>query len=116
MNSEQGELYEKIQTFTIDRPDVEFPFSQRLARDNNWSLDYAEQAIDEYKKFIFLSVAAGHPVTPSDQVDQVWHLHLTYTRSYWGDLCQQILPEPLHHDPTLGGDAEDDKFWDWYRQ
>ena len=114
MNSEQIDLYAKIQAFLIDQPDVEFPFSQRLARDNSWSLEYTERVIEEYKKFIFLAVAAGHPVTPSDQVDQVWHLHLSYTRSYWEDLCQNVLPAPLHHDPTLGGYVEDEKFYDWY--
>lgn len=89
-------------------------FSQRLARDNSWTLQYAQKAIEEYKKFAFLAVAAGHPVTPSDQVDQVWHLHLTYTRSYWDEFCSQVLRTRLHHDPTLGGQAENQKFDSWY--
>jgi hypothetical protein len=79
-------------------------------------LEYAQRAIAEYKKFAFLAVAVGHPVTPSDQVDQVWHLHLTYTRSYWEEFCPQILQIPLHHDPTRGGHSENQKFEDWYSQ
>jgi hypothetical protein len=114
MDSEQAELYARIRSFSIDRPEAQLSFSQRLARDNGWSLDYAVQVIDEYKNFIFLAVTAGHPVTPSDQVDQVWHLHLSYTRSYWDEFCPQVLQTALHHEPTLGGQAESQKFDDWY--
>ncbi|MGP1386316.1 MAG: glycine-rich domain-containing protein [Thainema sp.] len=116
MTAQQVELYERIQAFTLEQPDAQLPFSQRLARDNGWSLEYAQQVIEEYKKFTFLAVAADHPVTPSDQVDQAWHLHLSYTRSYWEEFCPQVLQTPLHHGPTLGGQAENEKFDDWYRQ
>jgi hypothetical protein len=58
-------------------------------------------------------MVAGHPVTPSDQVDQAWHLHLLYTRDYWGAFTE-LLPRPLHHGPTLGGATEGRKFSDWY--
>jgi len=57
---------------------------------------------------------AKHPVTPSDQIDQAWHLHLIYTESYWNDLCGEIAGRPLHHGPTAGGQNETDKFTDWY--
>jgi hypothetical protein len=111
---EQAELYERIQTFSLDHLDAQLSFSKRLARDNGWSLQYAQQVVEEYKKFAFLTVAAGHPVTPSDQVDQAWHLHLTYTRSYWEEFCSKVLQTPLHHEPTLGGEAENQKFNAWY--
>ncbi|MFM7057214.1 MAG: glycine-rich domain-containing protein [Planctomycetota bacterium] len=47
-------------------------------------------------------------------MDQAWHLHLTYTRSYWERFCHPILGRPLHHEPTAGGAAEGHKFEDWY--
>ena len=59
-------------------------------------------------------MVAGHPVTPSDQVDQVWHLHLVYTRSYWEGFCGEVLGRSLHHGPTRGGAQESAKFHDWY--
>jgi hypothetical protein len=116
MTAEQSALYNRIQAFYLDKPDAQLSFSQRLARENNWSLQYAQQAVEEYKKFAFLAIAAGHPVTPSDPVDQVWHLHLTYTRSYWEEFCPQVLQIALHHDPTQGGKAENQKFDDWYNK
>jgi uncharacterized membrane protein YgcG len=116
INSQQLELYQRIQAFSLDAADAHLPFSTRLARDNGWTIEYANSVIDEYKKFIFLAVVADHPVTPSDQVDQVWHLHLLYTHSYWDEFCLKVLQMPLHHGPTQGGSRERCKFDDWYNK
>lgn len=114
MTPEQAELWQKLKYFEMDNVKSALPFSERLARDNGWTLDFALRAVDEYKKFLLLAATLPHPVTPSDEVDQVWHLHLLYTRSYWDELCRQILRKPLHHSPTCGGNAERSKFNDWY--
>ncbi|MGB6167728.1 MAG: hypothetical protein WBF52_09095, partial [Geitlerinemataceae cyanobacterium] len=114
MNAKNIQLYQRIQDFSIDLSDSKFPFSQRLAKENGWSAEYTQRAIAEYKKFVFLAVVAGHPVTPSEQVDRVWHLHLLYTRSYWENFCPNVLQMSLHHSPTLGGSSEQSKFYDWY--
>ena len=37
----------------------------------------------------------GRHIGPSDEVDQAWHLHLVYTRSYWGEFCPNVLGKPL---------------------
>lgn len=113
MNATETNLWSRIDGYAFDAVDAAFPFSARLARDNNWSATFAKRAIEEYKKFVFLAVSAGHPVSPSDEVDQVWHLHLLYTRSYWGDFCK-ILGGPLHHGPTRGGAHEGRKYNSWY--
>mgnify|MGYP000681002662 CR=1 FL=1 len=113
MNASEMNLWSRIDGYTFDAVDAALPFSARLARDNNWTLSFAKRAIEEYKKFVFLAVTAGHPVTPSDEVDEVWHLHLLYTRSYWDEFCK-ILGRPLHHSPTLGGTQEGRKFRAWY--
>jgi hypothetical protein len=80
MTAEQKELWERIQAYEPDDPRAAVPFSARLARDNGWSEEFAERVVAEYRRFAFLAVAAGHPVSPSDAVDQAWHLHLLYTR------------------------------------
>jgi uncharacterized protein (TIGR04222 family) len=116
MNSSELALYQRLQHFDLDCPDAKFSFSQRLAREQNWSPLYTQRVLNEYKKFTFLAVVADHPVTPSQQVDQAWHLHLTYTRSYWQEFCPQILGQPLHHEPTNGGQAEQQKFFTHYHQ
>lgn len=115
MSSQHLKLYTRIQAFEIDEPNVVFPFSQRLARENHWSLTYTQRVIVEYKKFLFLTIAADCSIVPSDAVDQVWHLHLTYTQSYWDELCAHILQKPLHHRPTRGGASQTDLFLGCYR-
>ena len=114
MNPNQTELWQRLERFQLDDSQVSFPFTARLARENGWSRGFARRVTDEYKRFAFLCVAAGHPCTPSEQVDQAWHLHLIFTRSYWDGFCREALRQPLHHGPTKGGAAEGDKFHDWY--
>lgn len=114
MQVKQAELYQRIQAFSLDEIDAYFPLSKRLARDNSWSANYTQRVINEYKKLAFLAVAAGHPVAPSEQIDQVWHLHLIYTQSYWGEFCPKVLQMQLHHNPSRGGSKEYSKFNDWY--
>ncbi len=114
MNYTNPELLARIEAFAIDAPGVALSFTARLARENGWSAAYAARVVTEYKRFVYLAMQAGHPVTPSEDVDQAWHLHMVYTRSYWTKFCGEILPRPLHHDPTAGGASEGAKFHDWY--
>ena len=107
-------MIEAIAQFSFDGEPTERSFAQRLARDNCWTSAYTERVITEYRRFVVLAVGAGHPVSPSEQVDQAWHLHLTFTHSYWEDLCLGVLRQPLHHNPTKGGAQEREKFRDWY--
>lgn len=107
-------LWERVQAFELDDPDAPLTFSARLARENGWTLEFALRAIAEYKRFMYLLCVVDHPCTPSDEVDQVWHLHLIYTRSYWKEFCPHVLGREIHHGPTLGGAKEQDKFTDWY--
>ena len=109
MNADLSQLYQKICDYSPDDAESSFTFTQRLARENSWTVEYTRQVVDEYKKFMFLAVAAGHPVTPSEQVDQAWHLHLVYTRSYWHGFCGQVLGKQVHHGPTKGGSSEQDR-------
>lgn len=106
-------LWARLLAFDLNGA-AQFSFTKRLARDNGWPTVFAQRTALEYKKFLYLAATCGHPVTPSDEVDQAWHLHLVYTRSYWDELCGQVLGFALHHGPTKGGAAEGHKFRDWY--
>ena len=114
MTSQEEELWQRIQNFELDDPGIDFKFSARLARENGWTKAYAKRVVEEYKKFIFLCCISEHGVTPSDPVDQAWHLHLTFTRSYWTGLCKDTLNREIHHNPTKGGKKEADKFDGFY--
>lgn len=107
-------LLAKILAFELDVPGAQLPFTARLAREQGWTHVFAGRVVEEYKRFVALAMLAGHPVTPSEEVDQAWHLHMVYTESYWQRLCHDTLGRDLHHQPTLGGAEENAKFGDWY--
>lgn len=110
MSSEEQALWKRIKAFEISDPTAEFSFSDRLARENSWTFEYSIRTILEYKKFMFLICISECPLTPSDQVDQVWHLHLIYTESYWVDFCKNTLNKFIQHGPTKGGEIEKAKY------
>lgn len=107
-------VWAALSRYTVGPESAELSFLQRLARENGWTPAEAERVFEEYRRFCFLAVTAGHEVTPSDAVDQAWHLHLTYSRDYWERFCPDVLGRPLHHGPTAGGSAERDRFFEQY--
>lgn len=114
MNSGIKESYQRLQEYSLDAENA--GLSQRLVKDNGWTAGYCERVMSEYKKFVLLAMVADHVVVPSDQVDQVWHLHLTYTRSYWDEFCKKVLNASLHHEPSHGGRAEQLKYKRLYQK
>ncbi|WP_345949337.1 hypothetical protein ABDD95_21050 [Mucilaginibacter sp. PAMB04274] len=116
MTASESALWDKIKRFELDDNQSSFKFSDRLARENGWDQNYTIRVIEEYKKFIFLCCVSSGSITPSDAVDQAWHLHLTYTKSYWVDFCKNTLNQEIHHNPTQGGSHETKKFNGYYTQ
>ena len=114
MNAKNDPLWDRIESQPIGPQSVVLGFPRRLARDNGWSEAHASRVLVEYRRFLFLAARAGHPVTPSDAVDQAWHLHLIYSDDYWNTWCREVLGFPFHHGPTRGGSSEQSKYADWY--
>lgn len=106
---------ESIERFAFDVPEDTEPFSRRLARENGWSREFAGRVIREYRRFLTLAVTAGHPVVPSDEVDQAWHLHLLDSVGY-RRFCEEILRHPLDHHPSRGGLLSRQRLIGAYRQ
>lgn len=102
-------LWSRLEACHPDDVEADFPFTARLARDNGWSKSFAGRVVVEYLRFAYLSRLGEGIVTPSDEVDQAWHLHLTYTKHYWGPF-REALGGPLHHMPTKGGPDQEVRF------
>jgi hypothetical protein len=109
-----NETWIRIRDFEIDEPGISFPFSKKLATEQKWSEAFTRRAIDEYKKFIYLCIASPNGASPSPIIDAVWHLHLTYTTSYWKEFCGNAAGREIHHHPSKGGGDEDEKHHAWY--
>ncbi|MEI6234992.1 MAG: TIGR04222 domain-containing membrane protein, partial [Planctomycetota bacterium] len=111
---EQQALWNRIDSFEFDTPDGQRPFTRRLADEQRWPAGYAVRVVAEYRRFTFLAMVAGHAVSPSEAVDEVWHLHLLYSRSYWEEFCPTVLGRKFHHEPSKGGSDDMTKHVDWY--
>ena len=109
-------LWERIETFSIDDPTAGIKFSDKLAFQAHWTPAFTAKAIGEYKKFIYLCCVSSAGASPSNTVDEVWHLHLTYTHNYWKEFCGKTLQREVHHNPSKGGEAEKNKHQNWYAE
>lgn len=110
------QLWEKISAFDIDGGPARLTFAKRLARENGWTQEFTDRVIEEYRRFLYLGTVCKHRVSPSEAVDQAWHLHLTYTESYWTRLCGETLGKPFHHGPSKGGKEQAEVFNGLYDQ
>lgn len=106
MDGDQRARWQRLGAHSFEAPDQGLDFTRRLAREQGWTLAQARQAVDEYRKFCFLACSGAGEMTPSREVDEVWHLHLIHTRDYWHEFCPKVLGMDLHHGPTRGGHSE----------
>lgn len=93
-----NELWQKILDFDFDNSGGDYPFTIRLASENNWTEYFTQQALQEYRKFMYLAATADAMVSPSEIVDVVWHQHLIFTKSY-KDFCA-LLGKDIQHIPS----------------
>ena len=98
-------LWETIRDFEMDGDAAPGTFEAQLKEKTGWSRNYSVGAIEEYKRFVLLAVLTDRGVSPSKPIDRVWHLHMTFTVSYWEGLCRDILGQALHHTPGSKDDA-----------
>lgn len=77
-------------------------FNEKLSRKLNWDYNFAQKAIWEYKKFVYLGVISDFSVTPSKIIDQVWHEHILFSSGY-RDFCRDIINYNFDHNPELIG-------------
>ncbi|MGU3588341.1 glycine-rich domain-containing protein [Methylobacterium brachiatum] len=111
---------------TLSMPDLWariLPWHDRLASDGAFvtrvrtalAVDghAASEAILEYLRFAYLAWASPTGSTPSKAVDEVWHAHLLFTRSY-ESFCLDTRGHHLHHEPG-DGETDEARFRDAYR-
>ncbi len=97
---------EALENMDITRPDAPKGFVKRIAEENGWTIDRAQKADREYRRFLVLAATTTEMVVPSKDVDAAWHEHLLHTRHYWDVTCGTILGRPFHHDPGDGGGGD----------
>ncbi len=104
----QNELWDKILAFDFDAPMSQYSFSIRLANENYWTKNFTQQAILEYKKFMYLAATSDLMVAPSEIIDIVWHQHLIFTQSY-NEFCN-LIGKQIQHIPSTHQHQDFKKF------
>ena len=102
------QLWTAIEAFELDSPMAEYGFSTRLASENYWTANFTEEAINEYKKFMYLAAVSDQKVSPSEIVDKVWHQHLVFSISY-NEFCA-VLGKRIEHVPSTRNKEELERF------
>jgi len=110
-------LHEALLTFPLDTTPGKPSFEDRLRLSCGWTPEYTRRVILEYRRFLYLVAVTQEPLVPSADIDQVWQMHLSYTQSYWEELCMKILQRPLHHHPpAVRGRERRARYHVWYER
>lgn len=77
--------------------------TKRIKRKQTLPEHLIEQSVAEFKRLMALCVL-GHRgiVVPCEEVDEVWHTFILFTREY-ADFCQRVAGGYLHHSPPESG-------------
>jgi hypothetical protein len=76
-----------------------------------WDEQRVDEAIANYQLFLLFTQLFGVPVSPSKDVDEVWHSHLLHSNKYFLD-CEKIFGHYLHHLPNPSRPKELDGFYE----
>ncbi len=75
-------------------------FAHKLAIKLGWKAPFAQWAVLEYKRFVYLGVVSDFVVTPPDVIDQVWHQHILFSKAY-RSFCTGVIEYEFDHTPEL---------------
>jgi len=75
-------------------------FAGKIARKHGWKNKFTLQALNEYKKFVYLGIVSDFQVTPSRVIDVVWHEHILFSKAY-RDFCTEVVLQHFDHHPEL---------------
>jgi hypothetical protein len=107
--------YEDFKSFQVNSDDLKGSFLFKLANENVWTIEFSELVYHEYLRFIYLCALSEDMLVPSKVIDQVWHLHLSYTNSYWIEMCEGIFDKNIYHVPSDGSECDRRKLFESYQ-
>ena len=95
----KSKLAEVIQTLGGKNAPVR-AFAHKVMKKHHLPVAFTFQAIEEYKKFIYLGVISDFIVTPSKYIDIIWHEHLLFSKAY-REFCDDVIHYQFDHQPEL---------------
>lgn len=86
-------LWEKILRINLQL------IKDRMMLKHGWLEERTDEAIALYQVYIFLTQVYQKSISPSEDVDAIWHEHILHTNKYELD-CLKTFGKFLHHFPT----------------
>lgn len=72
----------------------------RLIAKKGMNPEEVDQAIADYRKYLYIVIKFEGKHEPTPIIDEVWHDHILHTRKYMQD-CQNIAGRYIHHQPYI---------------
>ena len=89
-------LWLKLAGMNLQGAQAMAPYLQMMQKQMGWSTDMAAKVIEEYRKFLFLAMRAGHQVIPPGAVNDVWMTHMQNAQSFWEQFGQVLNLSLIH--------------------
>lgn len=85
-------LWEKVQKINLNL------IRERLMLAYGWSESRVDNAITQYRQFLYLLEVEGNKVSPNEEIDMVWHDHILHLQKYLID-CLKTFGRIMFHFP-----------------
>lgn len=68
----------------------------------DWDDTKRRREAERYAKLLLVAVEnRSHPIAPTRDIDQMWHLHMLHPKAYYED-CMRLFGEIFDHDGGFG--------------
>ena len=71
------------------------PVMKMVEQQMGANAETSARIIEEYRKFLFLAMRAGHQVIPPGTINDVWMMHMQNAQNFWENLGQMITERPV---------------------
>ncbi len=87
----------------VGNPTEQYAFWRTLAQRQGWTLAFAENVFEEYRKFLYLALTSPVPIAPPPPIRAAWDLHRELPT--WRELpeageIEQSLSQPASPEGT----------------
>ena len=93
-------LWLKLSTMNAEGLQAFAPMMKMVEQQMGANAEMAGRLIEQYRKFLFLAMRAGHQVIPPGVINDVWMMHMQNAQNYWEQLGQMITERPCSGDQS----------------
>lgn len=88
-------LWLKLNMMNAEGMQAFAPTMKMIEQQMGTSAEMGQRVVEEYRKFLFLAMRAGHQVIPPGVINDVWMTYMQNAQNYWENLGKMITERPL---------------------